>query len=133
MAVSFGVVLILNMIFYCGRHATLRVMGFWSFHLSLYFLFLSLYLTGSWQPSLLTGQMSLDGHTLHPGSSFYSGDGFAFSHTLFRRLPSTDGKILAIRPWINAKDHEVAYLIIFNTGVLFFVFSCLRSPFRRHT
>lgn len=28
MAVSFGVVLILNMIFLMGRHATLRVMGF---------------------------------------------------------------------------------------------------------
>ncbi len=107
MAVSFGVVLILNMIFLMGRHATLRVMGFLVFPLIAYFLFLSLYLTGSWQPSLLTGQMSLDSHTLHQVWISIPVMVFALAiRPLFRRLPSTDGKILAIRPWINAKDHE---------------------------
>lgn len=81
MAVSFGVVLILNMIFLMGRHATLRVMGFLVFPLIAYFLFLSLYLTGSWQPSLLTGQMSLDSHTLHQVWISIPVMVFAFSHT----------------------------------------------------
>ncbi|QUJ08681.1 hypothetical protein KCP77_06460 [Salmonella enterica subsp. enterica] len=49
--------------------------------------------------------MSLDSHTLH-GMDFF-GDGFGTAiRPLFRRLPSTDGKNLAIRPWINAKDRE---------------------------
>jgi amino acid permease len=34
------------------------------FPLIAYFLFLSLYLTGSWQPTLLTSQMAVDQHTL---------------------------------------------------------------------
>ncbi len=61
---------------------------------------------------------------------FYFGDGFAaFLRT---RQPDvthqtqTQEKILAIRPWINAKIMKVAYLII-CLSVLFFVFSCLLS------
>ncbi|ECO4485482.1 transporter [Salmonella enterica] len=81
MVVSFGVVLILNMIFLMGRHATIRVMGFLVFPLIAYFLFLSLYLTGSWQPSLLTGQMSFDSHTLHQVWISIPVMVFAFSHT----------------------------------------------------
>lgn len=55
-------------------------MGFLVFPLIAYFLFVSLYLTSSWQPSLLTSQMAINQHTLH-GMDFYSSDGFAFSHT----------------------------------------------------
>ncbi len=47
-----------------GRHITIKVMGFGVFPLIAYFL-VSLYLTGSWQPSLLTSQMAFDRHTLH--------------------------------------------------------------------
>lgn len=47
MLVSLGVVLILNLIFLMGRHATIRVMGFLVFPLIAYFLFLSIYLVGS--------------------------------------------------------------------------------------
>jgi amino acid permease len=53
------VVLVLNLIFLMGRHITIKVMGFLVFPLIAYFLFVSLYLTGSWQPSLLTSQMAL--------------------------------------------------------------------------
>lgn len=128
MAVSFGVVLILNMIFLMGRHATLRVMGFLVFPLIAYFLFLSLYLTGSWQPSLLTGQMSLDSHTLHQVWISIPVMVFAFSHT---PIIST----FAIDRLENFGDQamdkckkimKVAYLII-CLSVLFFVFSCLLS------
>ncbi|EII4135953.1 transporter [Salmonella enterica] len=128
MAVSFGVVLILNMIFLMGRHATLRVMGFLVFPLIAYFLFLSLYLTGSWQPSLLTGQMSLDSHTLHQVWISIPVMVFAFSHTpiistfaIDRRENVGDQAMDKCR-----KIMKVAYLII-CLSVLFFVFSCLLS------
>ncbi|EAV2899207.1 transporter, partial [Salmonella enterica] len=128
MAVSFGVVLILNMIFLMGRHATLRVMGFLVFPLIAYFLFLSLYLTGSWQPSLLTGQMSLDSHTLHQVWISIPVMVFAFSHTpiistfaIDRRENFGDQAMDKCR-----KIMKVAYLII-CLSVLFFVFSCLLS------
>jgi amino acid permease len=52
--ISLGVVLLLNLIFLTGRQTTIRVMGMLVFPLIAYFLFLSIYLTGSWQPSLLT-------------------------------------------------------------------------------
>lgn len=58
-------VLVLNLIFLMGRHITIKVMGFPVFPLIAYFLFVSLYLIGSWQPSLLTSQMAVDRHTLH--------------------------------------------------------------------
>lgn len=128
MAVSFGVVLILNMIFLMGRHATLRVMGFLVFPLIAYFLFLSLYLTGSWQPSLLTGQMSLDSHTLHQVWISIPVMVFAFSHTpiistfaIDRRENFSDQAMDKCK-----KIMKVAYLII-CLSVLFFVFSCLLS------
>ncbi|EHM2353772.1 transporter [Salmonella enterica subsp. enterica serovar Bonariensis] len=128
MAVSFGVVLILNMIFLMGRHATLRVMGFLVFPLIAYFLFLSLYLTGSWQPSLLTGQMSLDSHTLHQVWISIPVMVFAFSHTpiistfaIDRRENFGDQAMYKCK-----KIMKVAYLII-CLSVLFFVFSCLLS------
>ncbi|EEN7924052.1 transporter [Salmonella enterica subsp. enterica serovar Kentucky] len=128
MAVSFGVVLILNMIFLMGRHATLRVMGFLVFPLIAYFLFLSLYLTGSWQPSLLTGQMSLDSHTLHQVWISIPVMVFAFSHTpiistfaIDRRENFGDQAMDKYK-----KIMKVAYLII-CLSVLFFVFSCLLS------
>ncbi|EAA1019866.1 transporter [Salmonella enterica] len=128
MAVSFGVVLILNMIFLMGRHATLRVMGFLVFPLIAYFLFLSLYLTGSWQPSLLTGQMSLDSHTLHQVWISIPVMVFAFSHT-----PIISTFAIDIRENFGdqamdkcRKIMKVAYLII-CLSVLFFVFSCLLS------
>lgn len=79
--VSLGVVLVLNLIFLMGRQATIRVMGFLVFPLIAYFLFLSLYLTGSWQPTLLTGQMSFDQHTLHQVWISIPVMVFAFSHT----------------------------------------------------
>lgn len=81
MLVSLGVVLVLNLIFLMGRQATIRVMGFLVFPLIAYFLFLSLYLTGSWQPTLLTGQMSFDQHTLHQVWISIPVMVFAFSHT----------------------------------------------------
>ncbi|MGS9074053.1 amino acid permease, partial [Salmonella enterica subsp. enterica serovar Infantis] len=74
-------VLIPNMMFVLGRHATLRVRGFLDFPLIAYFWVLSLYLTGRWQPSLLTGQMSMDSHTLHQLWISIPVMVFAFSHT----------------------------------------------------
>ena len=81
MLVSFGVVLILNLIFLMGRHITIKVMGFLVFPLIAYFLFVSLYLIGSWQPSLLTSQMAVDRHTLHQVWISIPVMVFAFSHT----------------------------------------------------
>lgn len=128
MAVSFGVVLILNMIFLMGRHATLRVMGFLVFPLIAYFLFLSLYLTGSWQPSLLTGQMSLDSHTLHQVWISIPVMVFAFSHTPIISTFAIDRRENFSDQAMNKckKIMKVAYLII-CLSVLFFVFSCLLS------
>ncbi len=71
--------------------------------------------------------MSLDSHTLHR-MDFYSGDGFAFSHTpiistfaIDRRENFGDQAMDKCR-----KIMKVAYLII-CLSVLFFVFSCLLS------
>ncbi len=126
--VSLGVVLTLNLIFLMGRHATIRVMGFLVFPLIAYFLLVSLYLTQSWQPSLLTSQMSVDQHTLHQVWISIPVMVFAFSHTpiistfaVDRREKYGDaamGKCTRIM--------KVAYLII-CLSVLFFVFSCLLS------
>ncbi len=126
--VSLGVVLTLNLIFLMGRHVTIRVMGFLVFPLIAYFLLVSLYLTQSWQPSLLTSQMSVDQHTLHQVWISIPVMVFAFSHTpiistfaVDRREKYGDaamGKCTRIM--------KVAYLII-CLSVLFFVFSCLLS------
>jgi amino acid permease len=123
--VSLGVVLVLNLIFLMGRHITIKVMGFLVFPLIAYFLFVSLYLTGSWQPSLLTSQMVRSPYAA-PGMDFDSGDGFAFSHTpiistfaVDRREKFGDAAMGKCK-----KIMKVAYLII-CLSVLFFVFSCL--------
>jgi len=128
MLVSFGVVLVLNLIFLMGRHITIKVMGFLVFPLIAYFLFVSLYLTGSWQPSLLTSQMSFDQHTLHQVWISIPVMVFAFSHTpiistfaVDRREKYGDAAMGKCK-----KIMKVAYLII-CLSVLFFVVSCLLS------
>ncbi|HDV8456763.1 TPA: transporter [Enterobacter asburiae] len=124
--VSLGVVLVLNLIFLMGRHITIKVMGFLVF--LAYFLFVSLYLIGSWQPSLLTSQMAVDRHTLHQVWISIPVMVFAFSHTpiistfaVDRREKFADGAMDKCK-----KIMKVAYLII-CLSVLFFVFSCLLS------
>lgn len=126
--VSFGVVLTLNLIFLMGRHITIKVMGFLVFPLIAYFLFLSIWLTGSWQPSLLTSQMAFDRHTLHQVWISIPVMVFAFSHTpiistfaVDRREKYGDAAMDKCK-----KIMKVAYLII-CLSVLFFVFSCLMS------
>ncbi|MBE3484047.1 transporter [Enterobacter cloacae complex sp. P14RS] len=126
--VSLGVVLVLNLIFLMGRHITIKVMGFLVFPLIAYFLFVSIYLTGSWQPSLLTSQMAFDRHTLHQVWISIPVMVFAFSHTpiistfaVDRREKFADGAMDKCK-----KIMKVAYLII-CLSVLFFVFSCLLS------
>ena len=126
--VSLGVVLVLNLIFLMGRHITIKVMGFLVFPLIAYFLFVSLYLIGSWQPSLLTSQMAVDRHTLHQVWISIPVMVFAFSHTpiistfaVDRREKFGDGAMDKCK-----KIMKVAYLII-CLSVLFFVFSCLLS------
>ncbi|ENU4229477.1 amino acid permease [Enterobacter kobei] len=126
--VSLSVVLVLNLIFLMGRHITIKVMGFLVFPLIAYFLFVSIYLTGSWQPSLLTSQMAVDRHTLHQVWISIPVMVFAFSHTpiistfaVDRREKFADAAMDKCR-----KIMKVAYLII-CLSVLFFVFSCLLS------
>ncbi|RTN91676.1 amino acid permease [Enterobacter bugandensis] len=126
--VSLGVVLVLNLIFLMGRHITIKVMGFLVFPLIAYFLFVSIYLTGSWQPSLLTSQMAFDRQTLHQVWISIPVMVFAFSHTpiistfaVDRREKFADGAMDKCK-----KIMKVAYLII-CLSVLFFVFSCLLS------
>lgn len=125
---SLGVVLVLNLIFLMGRHITIKVMGFLVFPLIAYFLFVSIYLTGSWQPSLLTSQMAVDRHTLHQVWISIPVMVFAFSHTpiistfaVDRREKFADAAMDKCK-----KIMKVAYLII-CLSVLFFVFSCLLS------
>ncbi|MCU6159808.1 amino acid permease [Enterobacter bugandensis] len=126
--VSLGVVLVLNLIFLMGRHITIKVMGFLVFPLIAYFLFVSIYLIGSWQPSLLTSQMAFDRHTLHQVWISIPVMVFAFSHTpiistfaVDRREKFADAAMDKCK-----KIMKVAYLII-CLSVLFFVFSCLLS------
>ncbi|HGH4678595.1 TPA: amino acid permease [Enterobacter bugandensis] len=126
--VSLGVVLVLNLIFLMGRHITIKVMGFLVFPLIAYFLFVSIYLTGSWQPSLLTSQMAFDRQTLHQVWISIPVMVFAFSHTpiistfaVDRREKFANGAMDKCK-----KIMKVAYLII-CLSVLFFVFSCLLS------
>ncbi|EPV8683752.1 amino acid permease [Enterobacter hormaechei] len=128
MLVSFGVVLILNLIFLMGRHITIKVMGFLVFPLIAYFLFVSLYLTGSWQPSLLTSQMAFDQHTLHQVWISIPVMVFAFSHTPIISTFAVDRREKYGEEAMGKckKIMKVAYLII-CLSVLFFVFSCLLS------
>ena len=119
MLVSLGVVLVLNLIW---------VMGFLVFPLIAYFLFLSLYLTGSWQPTLLTGQMSVDQHTLHQVWISIPVMVFAFSHTPIISTFAIDRREKYGEQAMGKckKIMKVAYVII-CLSVLFFVFSCLLS------
>lgn len=126
MLVSLGVVLALNLIFLMGRHATLKVMGFLVFPLIAYFLFLSLYLSGSWQPAAFSGDLTFTPHTLHQIWLSIPVMVFAFSHTpiistfaIDRREKFGDRAMSKCK-----KIMRVAYLII-CLSVLFFVFSCL--------
>ena len=103
MLVSLGVVLILNLIFLMGRHATIRVMGFLVFPLIAYFLFLSIYLVGSWQPDLLTTQVEFNQNTLHQIWISIPVMVFAFSHTPIISTFAIDRQNMANTLWINAK------------------------------
>ncbi|ADO47154.1 amino acid permease [[Enterobacter] lignolyticus] len=127
MLVSLAVVLVLNLIFLMGRHVTLKVMGFLVFPLIAYFLFLSLYLTGSWQPSLFSGeQLNLTPHTLHQVWLSIPVMVFAFSHTPIISTFAIDRREkFGDRAMDKCKKiMRVAYLVI-CLSVLFFVFSCL--------
>ncbi|MDX6020488.1 amino acid permease [Scandinavium sp. V105_16] len=126
MLVSLAVVLVLNLIFLMGRHATLKVMGFLVFPLIAYFLFLSLYLTSSWEPARFSGQLSFTPQTLHQIWLSIPVMVFAFSHTpiistfaIDRREKFGDAAMDKCK-----KIMRIAYLII-CLSVLFFVFSCL--------
>ena len=102
--VSLGVVLVLNLIFLMGRHITIKVMGFLVFPLIAYFLFVSLYLIGSWQPSLLTSQMAVDRHTLHQVWISIPVMVFAFSHTPIISTFAVDRREkFGDEPWLNAR------------------------------
>ena len=124
--VSLGVVMVLNRIFLTGRHITIKVMGFLVFPLIAYFLFVSLYLTTSWQPSLLTSQMAFDQHTLHQVWISIPVMVFAFSHTPIISTFAIDQqeKHGDLAMGKCKKIMKVAYTII-CASVLFFVFSCL--------
>lgn len=126
--VSLGVVLTLNLIFLMGRHITIRVMGFLVFPLIAYFLLVSLYLTGSWQPSLLTSQMTFDRHTLHQVWISIPVMVFAFSHTPIISTFAVDRREKYGEAAMGkcTRIMKVAYLVI-CLSVLFFVFSCLLS------
>ncbi|TXR36081.1 HAAAP family serine/threonine permease [Escherichia coli] len=128
MLVSLGVVLILNLIFLMGRHATIRVMGFLVFPLIAYFLFLSIYLVGSWQPDLLTTQVEFNQNTLHQIWISIPVMVFAFSHTPIISTFAIDRREQYGEHAMDKckKIMKVAYLII-CISVLFFVFSCLLS------
>ncbi|MDR3106544.1 MAG: amino acid permease [Yokenella regensburgei] len=126
--VSAGVVLVLNLIFLMGRHITLKVMGFLVFPLIAYFLFLSLWLTRSWDPSLLAGQMEFSTHTLHQVWISIPVMVFAFSHTPIISTFAIDRreKYGDLAMGKCKKIMKVAYLII-CLSVMFFVISCLLS------
>jgi amino acid permease len=126
--ISLGVVLLLNLIFLTGRQTTIRVMGMLVFPLIAYFLFLSIYLTGSWQPSLLTTQMEVNTQTLHQVWLSIPVMVFAFSHTPIISTFAIDRREKYGEQAMGKckKIMKVAYLVI-CLSVLFFVFSCLMS------
>ena len=125
---SLGVVLLLNLIFLTGRQTTIKVMGMLVFPLIAYFLFLSIYLIGSWQPSLLTTQMEVSTHTLHQVWLSIPVMVFAFSHTPIISTFAIDRREKYGEQAMGKckKIMKVAYLVI-CLSVLFFVFSCLMS------
>jgi len=125
---SLGVVLLLNLIFLTGRQTTIKVMGMLVFPLIAYFLFLSIFLIGSWQPSLLTTQMEVNTHTMHQVWLSIPVMVFAFSHTPIISTFAIDRREKYGEQAMGKckKIMKVAYLII-CLSVLFFVFSCLMS------
>ncbi|MEW5559236.1 amino acid permease [Enterobacter asburiae] len=126
MAVSLVVVLVLNLIFLMGRHATLKVMGFLVFPLIAYFLFLSLYLTGDWQPTMFSEGLTFTPQTLHQVWLSIPVMVFAFSHTPIISTFAIDRREKFGEQAMDKckKIMRIAYLII-CLSVLFFVFSCL--------
>ena len=126
--ISLGVVLLLNLIFLTGRQTTIKVMGMLVFPLIAYFLFLSIYQIGSWQPSLLTPQMEVNTHTLHQVWLSIPVMVFAFSHTPIISTFAIDRREKYGEQAMGKckKIMKVAYLVI-CLSVLFFVFSCLMS------
>lgn len=126
--ISLGVVLLLNLIFLTGRQTTIKVMGMLVFPLIAYFLFLSIYQIGSWQPSLLTTQMEVSTHTLHQVWLSIPVMVFAFSHTPIISTFAIDRREKYGEQAMGKckKIMKVAYLVI-CLSVLFFVFSCLMS------
>lgn len=126
--ISLGVVLLLNLIFLTGRQTTIKVMGMLVFPLIAYFLFLSIYQIGSWQPSLLSTQMEVNTHTLHQVWLSIPVMVFAFSHTPIISTFAIDRREKYGEQAMGKckKIMKVAYLII-CLSVLFFVFSCLMS------
>ncbi|MBU4684755.1 MULTISPECIES: amino acid permease [Cedecea] len=126
--VSLGVVAALNLIFLMGRQITIKVMGFLVFPLIAYFLFLSVYLSGSWHMSLLTEGLTLDRHALGEIWMSIPVMVFAFSHTpiistfaVAQRESHGEGAMHN-----SKKIMRVAYFVI-CASVLFFVFSCFLS------
>jgi len=126
--ISLGVVVVLNLIFLTGRQTTIKVMGMLVFPLIAYFLFLSIYQIGSWQPSLLTTQMEVNTHTLHQVWLSIPVMVFAFSHTPIISTFAIDRREKYGEQAMGKckKIMKVAYLII-CLSVLFFVISCLMS------
>jgi serine transporter len=125
---SLAVVLVLNLIFLMGRHITIKVMGFLVFPLIGCFLFLSIYLIGSWQPEHLTNQMALTSKTWHQIWISIPVMVFAFSHTPIISTFAIDQQEKYGEQAMGKckKIMKVAYTII-CASVLFFVFSCLLS------
>ena len=124
--VSFIVVALLNLIFLTGRHITIKVMGFLVFPLIAYFLFLSVWLTGSWQVAPFVQQLTVTPHTLHEIWISIPVMVFAFSHTPIISTFAIDRRErYGENAMANCKKiMKVAYLVI-CLSVLFFVFSCL--------
>lgn len=102
--------------------------GILVFPLIAYFLFLSIYLVGSWQPDLLTTQIEFNQNTLHQIWISIPVMVFAFSHTPIISTFAIDRREKYGEHAMDKckKIMKVAYLII-CISVLFFVFSCLLS------
>ncbi len=125
---SLGVVAALNLIFLTGRRITIRVMGLLVFPLIAYFLFLSVYLSSHWQPSLLTSGLTYTPSTLHDIWFSIPVMVFAFSHTpIISTFAVAQREKYAGEAMAKCKKiMKVAYLII-AVSVMFFVFSCFMA------
>ncbi|ARU93713.1 SLC5/6 family protein [Tatumella citrea] len=128
MLLSLGVVAALNLIFLTGRKVTIRVMGLLVFPLIAWFLFLSVYLSSHWQPSLLSSGLTYTPTTLHDIWFSIPVMVFAFSHTpIISTFAVAQREKYAGQAMAKCKKiMKVAYLII-AFSVMFFVFSCFMS------